>query len=126
MNMVYKEPPYFPAAGGFGEKDAKFLAENGFNAVRLGFAWNAVKPRPGVYDDNYIEQIKQTRCPAAPTRHQPRAGDRAGDRDATVIGARGRLEFPQAPCAPAPTEGRPEPPPRRRERRRKVAGTVGR
>ncbi|WP_228718635.1 cellulase family glycosylhydrolase [Kitasatospora acidiphila] len=60
VNLVYKYPPYFPAAGGFGEKDAQFLAENGFNAVRLGFAWNAVEPQPGVYDDNYIEQIKQT------------------------------------------------------------------
>ncbi|MEW1632841.1 cellulase family glycosylhydrolase [Streptomyces sp. NPDC093801] len=60
VNMVYKKPPYFPAAGGFGEKDARFLAENGFNAVRLGFAWNAVEPRPGVYDDAYIEQIRQT------------------------------------------------------------------
>ncbi|WP_405852529.1 cellulase family glycosylhydrolase [Streptomyces sp. NBC_00090] len=60
VNMVYKKPPYFPAAGGFGEKDARFLAENGFNAVRLGFAWNAVEPRPGVYDDEYIEKIRQT------------------------------------------------------------------
>ncbi|MFJ8160424.1 cellulase family glycosylhydrolase [Streptomyces sp. NPDC096136] len=60
VNMVYKKPPYFPAAGGFGEQDARFLAENGFNAVRLGFAWNAVEPRPGVYDDAYIEQIRQT------------------------------------------------------------------
>ncbi|MFG2818603.1 cellulase family glycosylhydrolase [Kitasatospora sp. NPDC048365] len=60
VNLVYKKPPYFPAAGGFGEKDAQFLADNGFNAVRLGFAWNAVEPQPGVYDDGYIEQIVQT------------------------------------------------------------------
>jgi endoglycosylceramidase len=60
VNLVYKYPPYFPAAGDFNEKDARFLAENGFNAVRLGFAWSAAEPRPGVYDDNYIEQIKKT------------------------------------------------------------------
>ncbi|MER6362659.1 cellulase family glycosylhydrolase [Kitasatospora sp. NPDC001527] len=60
VNLVYKNPPYFPAAGGFGEEDARFLAENGFNAVRLGFAWSAVEPQPGVYDDAYIEQIRQT------------------------------------------------------------------
>ncbi|NEW52420.1 glycoside hydrolase family 5 protein [Nocardia cyriacigeorgica] len=60
VNMVYKYPPYFPAAGGFGDRDAQFLADNGFNAVRLGFAWNAVEPQPGVYDDNYIEQLEQT------------------------------------------------------------------
>ncbi|MEV2221365.1 cellulase family glycosylhydrolase [Nocardia vinacea] len=60
VNLVYKYPPYFPAAGGFGENDAQFLAENGFNAVRLGFAWNAVEPQPGVYDDDYIAQLEQT------------------------------------------------------------------
>ncbi|PXX61689.1 endoglycoceramidase [Nocardia tenerifensis] len=60
VNLVYKNPPYFPAAGGFGEDDAQFLADNGFNAVRLGFAWNAVEPQPGVYDDDYIQQIQQT------------------------------------------------------------------
>ncbi|MFB6892473.1 cellulase family glycosylhydrolase [Kitasatospora sp. NPDC056327] len=60
VNLVYKYPPYYPAAGGFAEADARFLAENGFNAVRLGFAWNAVEPLPGVYDDGYVEQILQT------------------------------------------------------------------
>ena len=60
VNLVYKKPPYFPAAGGFGDKDAQFLADNGFNVVRLGFAWSAAEPQPGVYDDDYIEQIKQT------------------------------------------------------------------
>lgn len=60
VNLVYKYPPFFPAAGGFGEKDAQFLADNGFNAVRLGFAWSAVEPQPGVYDDDYIKQIERT------------------------------------------------------------------
>ncbi|MBH0777328.1 cellulase family glycosylhydrolase [Nocardia bovistercoris] len=60
VNMVYKYPPYFPAAGGFGEDDARYLAEHGINAVRLGFAWNAVEPQPGVYDDDYIRQIRGT------------------------------------------------------------------
>ncbi|MFJ9458428.1 cellulase family glycosylhydrolase [Kitasatospora sp. NPDC101447] len=60
VNLVDKKPPYFPAAGGFGEQDARFLAENGFNAVRLGFAWSAVEPQPGVYDDAYVEQIRRT------------------------------------------------------------------
>lgn len=60
VNMVYKNPPYFPAAGGFAAKDARFLEDHGFNVVRLGFAWSAVEPQPGVYDDTYIEQIKKT------------------------------------------------------------------
>jgi endoglycosylceramidase len=60
VNLVYKNPPYFPAAGGFGADAAQYLAEHGFNAVRLGFAWSAVEPQPGSYDDGYIAQIKQT------------------------------------------------------------------
>ncbi|MGF6885513.1 hypothetical protein ABIA39_003945 [Nocardia sp. GAS34] len=60
VNLVYKFPPYFPAAGGFGDSDARFLAAHGFNAVRLGFTWSAVEPRPGVYNDGYIAQIEQT------------------------------------------------------------------
>ena len=60
VNMVYKYPPYFPAAGGFGEEDARYLAEHGVNAVRLGFAWKAAEPLPGVYDDDYIARIAQT------------------------------------------------------------------
>lgn len=60
VNLVYKYPPYFPAAGGFGDSDAQVLADNGFNVVRLGFAWSAVEPQPGVYDEDYIAQIQQT------------------------------------------------------------------
>lgn len=60
VNLVYKNPPYFPAAGGFGDSDAQFLAEHGFNTVRLGFTWSSVEPRPGVYDEGYIAQIEQT------------------------------------------------------------------
>ncbi|MBY8862181.1 cellulase family glycosylhydrolase [Nocardia sp. CA2R105] len=60
VNLVYKYPPFYPAAGGFGDRDAAFLAAHGINAVRLGFAWSAVEPRPGVYDDRYIGQIEDT------------------------------------------------------------------
>jgi endoglycosylceramidase len=35
-NMVYKRPPYYPSAAGFGEEDAEFLQSIGFDAVRLG------------------------------------------------------------------------------------------
>ena len=34
-SMVYKLPPYYPAATGFGDDDAAFLARIGFNAVRV-------------------------------------------------------------------------------------------
>lgn len=36
VNMVYKTPPYYPSAIGFGSDDALFLARAGFNVVRVG------------------------------------------------------------------------------------------
>lgn len=66
-NMIHKLPPYFPQALGFGEKDLAFLAENGFNSIRLGFSWAGVEPSPGEYDDAYISQIVD--LAAAATRH---------------------------------------------------------
>ncbi len=49
-----------PEAVGFGADDADFLAANGFNAVRLGFAWDAAEPRPGVYDESYLGSYERT------------------------------------------------------------------
>jgi endoglycosylceramidase len=59
-NMVYKLPPYDPAAAGFGADDARFLDRIGFNAVRVGVIWKAVEPQPGVYDDAYLNEIVRT------------------------------------------------------------------
>jgi endoglycosylceramidase len=60
LNMVYKRPPYSPAATGFGADDAAFLRASGFNAVRVGLIYKAVEPQPGVYDDRYLDSIVQT------------------------------------------------------------------
>ncbi len=60
INMVYKLPPYYPAAAGFGDDDAAFLHAIGFNAVRVGVIWKAVEPQPGSYDDSYLAQIAGT------------------------------------------------------------------
>lgn len=60
VNQVAKLAPYTPASAGFGEEDAKFLAEQGFTSVRLGVIWKAVEPQPGQYDDAYLDQIKTT------------------------------------------------------------------
>jgi endoglycosylceramidase len=60
VNMVYKVPPYYPSAVGFGSNDAAFLAPLGMNAVRVGVIWKAVEPRRGVYDDSYLGRILQT------------------------------------------------------------------
>ncbi|WP_267292330.1 cellulase family glycosylhydrolase [Mycobacterium hackensackense] len=60
VNEVYKLAPFEPAASGFSEDDAQFLAANGFNVVRLGVIWAAVEPRPGVYDTEYLASLSQT------------------------------------------------------------------
>lgn len=60
VNMVYKRPPYTPAAAGFDGPDADFLAANGFNTVRLGLIYAGVEPAPGVYDESYLDQIAAT------------------------------------------------------------------
>ncbi|HWV83919.1 MAG TPA: cellulase family glycosylhydrolase [Capillimicrobium sp.] len=60
VNMVAKRPPYAPDALGFGADDARFLAANGFNTVRLGVIYAAVEPQPGIYDDAYLDRIERT------------------------------------------------------------------
>src|SRR5213080_398710 len=57
LNMVYKLAPYAPDAAGFGDDDAAFLAAEGYDSVRLGVIYKAVEPRPGVYDDAYLDRI---------------------------------------------------------------------
>lgn len=59
-NMVYKLAPFYPAAAGFDADDAVFLRSIGFNVVRVGVLWQAVEPKPGVYDDGYLRQIAKT------------------------------------------------------------------
>jgi endoglycosylceramidase len=65
LNMVYKRPPYYPAKVGFGADDATFLADHGFNAVRLGVIYKGVEPRPPSegepsYNDTYLAHIADT------------------------------------------------------------------
>jgi endoglycosylceramidase len=59
-NMVYKVGSYRPEDAGFGDDDATFLADNGFNTVRLGVIYKAVEPTAGVYDDAYLDSIART------------------------------------------------------------------
>lgn len=60
VNMVYKLAPFAPDKAGFGADDARFLARNGFTAVRLGLIWEAVEPQPGKYDDHYLARVRRT------------------------------------------------------------------
>jgi endoglycosylceramidase len=65
VNMVFKRPPYYPAASGFGDDDAAFLQRNGFNSVRLGVIYKGVEPSPGSYDDGYLDRIAGTEATLA-------------------------------------------------------------
>lgn len=60
VNYVKKFPPIAPAAAGFGADDARFLRDEGFNAVRLGVVFGAVMPEPGVIDQGYVDSIAET------------------------------------------------------------------
>jgi endoglycosylceramidase len=60
VNMPSKSLPAYPAALGFDDDDAVFLASEGFNAVRLTVERYVVEPQPGRFDDAYITQIAHT------------------------------------------------------------------
>jgi endoglycosylceramidase len=60
VNFVQKFPPVSPASVGFGADDARFLHDQGFNAVRLGVVFGAVMPQPGVIDHAYVDSIAST------------------------------------------------------------------
>jgi endoglycosylceramidase len=59
MNLVAKFRQS-PAARGFGADDAKWLADNGFDVVRLGFVADALMPTPGVIDTAYLRSFTRT------------------------------------------------------------------
>ena len=60
VNMVMKVPPYQPSAMGFGDDDAALLAREGFNTVRLGLIMKGLEPKPGVFDDAYLNAYLAT------------------------------------------------------------------
>lgn len=60
FNLVAKTPPYEPAATGFGDDDAAFLAAHGFNVVRLGVIFAGLEPTPGHYNPAYLASIDGT------------------------------------------------------------------
>ena len=50
VNFVAKVDGETPAEMGFGDDDAQFLADNGFDVVRLGLTAGSIMPSPGVID----------------------------------------------------------------------------
>jgi endoglycosylceramidase len=60
VNEVAKSSPFHPAAFGFGADDASFLAEHGFDVVRLGVVFEGLMPEPGVVDQGYLDALAAT------------------------------------------------------------------
>jgi endoglycosylceramidase len=60
VNLVAKVDGETPAQMGFGEDDAQFLADNGFDVVRLGLTAGSVMPSPGVIDTAYLASFRET------------------------------------------------------------------
>jgi endoglycosylceramidase len=60
VNEVAKSAPYHPAAFGFGADDAAFLADEGFDVVRLGVDMRGLLPEPGPVRQDYVEALAGT------------------------------------------------------------------
>jgi endoglycosylceramidase len=60
VNLVAKQAPYYPSAGGFSEDDAVWLKDNGFDAVRLGLTATGLMPTPGQIDDALLDRYAAT------------------------------------------------------------------
>ena len=60
FNMINKLPPHTLSGAGFGEEDAAIMQKEGFNGVRVGIIYSAVEPKPGEYDDTYLDDIQKT------------------------------------------------------------------
>jgi hypothetical protein len=111
--MVSKRPPYAPDATGFGADDAAFLADHGFNTVRLGAIYGAVEPQPGSYDESYLDRIEATEQELAAEGSSASCGlsrrlrrHRAGrDRH---LGSRRRAADPERAALGRPRHGRRE------------------
>lgn len=59
FNLVWKLDPYVPPdnPAGFTAADAQWLADHGFNGVRLGTLWAGITPKsPGVPDTTYRDR----------------------------------------------------------------------
>jgi len=56
-NMISKLKPYTYESLGLGDRDLRFLRDEGLDALRLGFIWKALEPTPNHYDDAYLNGL---------------------------------------------------------------------
>ena len=61
VNAVWKRAPYVApkTLAGFTARDADWIAEQGFNTVRLGVIFAGVMPKKGVVDPAYLERTNR-------------------------------------------------------------------
>lgn len=59
MNSVKKDAPYISPleSGWLGDLEREYLRNSGLNAVRLGVAYSAIMPQPGVIDQDYLDRV---------------------------------------------------------------------
>jgi endoglycosylceramidase len=55
FDIVKKRAPYYPSS--FTDQDARFLANEGFTAARIGLIWAGAEPQPGHYDEAYMGKV---------------------------------------------------------------------
>ena len=62
VNSVAKSAPFISTddAGSLGVAELEYLRNSGFNAVRLGVAFSALAPEPGVVDEDYLDRVLVT------------------------------------------------------------------
>ena len=72
FNLVWKVAPYYPPSSiypapfrvsqdrsFFDERDATWLRDHGFNAVRLGIIWKGLQPHDAAhFDDTYVDRMR--------------------------------------------------------------------
>ncbi len=52
--------PHLPEALGFSDDDARFLADHGFDVVRVGMNWSGIEPQRDQISGSYLASIRRT------------------------------------------------------------------
>jgi endoglycosylceramidase len=60
VNMVEKSAPYYPAAFGFGSRDAAWIQRQGLEVVRLGVLATGLMPSQGHISTTYLDHLAST------------------------------------------------------------------
>ncbi len=59
LGDYWQANPSLPATKAYSGQDIKMMSSYGFNCIRLLFSWSSLEPQKGVYNEAYIQRIKQ-------------------------------------------------------------------